>query len=88
MTACSLGGRRARGVTVMMGMMGCGGGMLLSLLLWVAVIAAVVYLVVRLTRDGRRDDGRDRAWQLARERFARGEITGEELDDLERRLRP
>lgn len=72
----------------MMGMMGCGGTMLLSVLLWVAVIAAVVYLVARLTRDGRRDDGRDRAWQLARERFARGEITAEELDDLERRLRP
>ncbi|GGO33176.1 hypothetical protein GCM10008949_31950 [Deinococcus humi] len=62
--------------------------MLLSLLLWVAVIAAVVYLVARLTRDGRRDDGPDRARQMARERFARGEITGEELDDLERRLHP
>ncbi|WP_034388603.1 hypothetical protein [Deinococcus sp. YIM 77859] len=72
----------------MMGMMGCGGTMLLSVLLWVAVIAAVVYLMVRLTRDGHRDDGRDRAWQLARERFARGEINAEELDDLERRLRP
>lgn len=72
----------------MMGTMGCGGTMLLSVLLWVAVIAAVVYLVARLTRDGRRDDGQDRAWQLARERFARGEITAEELDDLERRLRP
>lgn len=72
----------------MMGTMGCGGTMLLSVLLWVAVIAAVVYLVARLTRDGPRDDGQDRAWQLARERFARGEITAEELDDLERRLRP
>lgn len=72
----------------MVGMMGCGAGMLLSLLLWVAVIAAVVYLVVRLTRDGRRADGQDRAWQLARERFARGEITAEELDALERRLHP
>lgn len=73
----------------MMGMMGCGGGMLFSLLLWVAVGASVVYLVVRLTRDdGGRDDKPDRAQQLARERFARGEISGEELDDLERRLRP
>ncbi|GAA5512350.1 hypothetical protein Dcar01_01064 [Deinococcus carri] len=72
----------------MMGMMGCGGGMLLSLLLWVAVIAAVMYLVARLTRDGRRGDERDPAWELARERFARGEITAEELDVLERRLRP
>ncbi len=71
----------------MMGMMGCGGGMLLGLLLWVAVIVGVVYLLVRLTRDGRRDDGQDRAWHLARERFARGEITAEELDALERRLR-
>lgn len=72
----------------MMGMMGCGGTMLLSVLLWVAVIAAVVYLAVRLTRDGHHHDGPDRARQMARERFARGEITGEELDDLERRLHP
>lgn len=70
----------------MMGIMGCGGTMLLSVLLWVAVIAAVVYLAVRLTGDGHRNDGPDRARQMARERFARGEITGEELDDLERRL--
>lgn len=71
----------------MMGMMGCGGGMILGLLLWVAVIVAVAYLLVRLTRDGRHEDGQDRARHLARERFARGEITAEELDALERRLR-
>ncbi|CAM3818778.1 hypothetical protein DEFR109230_13280 [Deinococcus frigens] len=71
----------------MMGMMGCGGGMILGLLLWVAVIVAVAYLLVRLNRDGRYEEGQDRAGHLARERFARGEITAEELDALERRLR-
>jgi putative membrane protein len=72
----------------MMGMMGCGGAMLLSLLLWVGVIGGVVCLVIRLGGEDRPVVRADDAWELARTRYARGEITAEELDALGLRLRP
>ena len=45
--------------------------------LWVAVIGTVVWLVVRSVR-GRGPSGLDRASDILAERYARGEITGEE----------
>ena len=71
----------------MMGILSCGGGaMLLSVLLWVGVIGGVVYLVARLSREARPITRADNAWELARARYARGEITAEELDVLALRL--
>jgi putative membrane protein len=58
----------------------------LWLLFWAALIGTTVWLIVR--RRNRRADPFDRARQLLAERFARGELNGEEyrarLDELER----
>ena len=65
-------------------MMGWGGDHMFGfgLLVWVLVIAAIVWLVIRLSRDsrssGRRDE--DRALAILRERYARGEIDKAEFD--------
>jgi putative membrane protein len=57
-------------------------------LLWLAVIGTAVWLIVR-RRDGRRADPLDRAREILSERYARGELNGEEyrerLDELGRR---
>jgi putative membrane protein len=53
--------------------------------LWAAAIAAVIWLVVRGARPGERSSA-DRARQILAERYARGEISGDEywerLDQL------
>jgi putative membrane protein len=46
-------------------------------LLWVGVIASVIYFVFR--GKARRWNGHDRAKAILAERFARGEISGEEF---------
>lgn len=62
----------------------------LWLLLWAAVLGTAAWLLVR-RRDRRRGDPLDRAREVLAERYARGELTGEEyrtrLDDLERATR-
>lgn len=60
---------------------GGGGGMWLwgglMMLFWVALVAAVVWFVA--TRSGPRPTApADRAREILAERYARGEITGEE----------
>lgn len=56
-------------------------------LLWVALIGAAVWFIVR--RRDRRHDPLDGARQVLAERYARGQLTGEEyrsrLDDLQGR---
>ena len=53
-------------------------------IVWLAVIGTVVWLFVR--RRDRRHDPLDRAREVLAERYARGELTGDEyrsrLDDL------
>jgi putative membrane protein len=55
-------------------------------LLWALLIGTVVWLIVR--RRGRHHGPLDRAQEVLAERFARGEISGEEyrarLDELKR----
>ena len=74
------------------------GMMLFTTLFWLAVIALVVWLIVRVTRGGgitgrgggndRGAEGTDRAEETLRERYARGEIDRETyermLEDLSR----
>jgi putative membrane protein len=56
---------------------------------WVALIGLLAWLIVR--RSHRRHDPFDRAREVLAERYARGELTGEEyrtrLDDLRRDTR-
>lgn len=56
-------------------------------LLWLVLIGAVIWFLARRRRSGDRpQDGSDRAKGILAERFARGEISGEEyrerLDQL------
>ncbi|MDQ3822860.1 MAG: SHOCT domain-containing protein [Actinomycetota bacterium] len=57
---------------------GHGGWWPLWLLFWVAVIAAIGTLAWRLVRRGRREEPLDRARAVLAERFARGELSGDE----------
>ena len=77
------------------GMMGYGYGYggwwgLVTLLFWVLVIAGVVTLVVWLVRQGQGQrgpvGGEDRALATLRERYARGEITQDEFEQMRRTL--
>jgi putative membrane protein len=60
----------------------------LWLLFWAALIGTAVWLIARLR--GRRDDPLERARELLAERYARGELSGEEyrerLDELKRTI--
>jgi putative membrane protein len=71
-------------------MWGPGGGWMwlwgpFMMALWAAAIAAVIWLVVRSTRPRERSST-DQARQILAERYARGEISGDEywerLDQL------
>jgi putative membrane protein len=60
----------------------------LWLLFWAALIGTVIWLIMR--RRDRRGDPLDRGREVLAERYARGELTGEEyrerLDELQRPL--
>ena len=63
---------------------GMGFGLLFMLLFWVAVIAGIVYLVRYLGR-GKACSG-NRALDILRERYARGEIGRDEYEQKKRDL--
>jgi len=65
---------------------GTGGwfGPILMLVFWVLVIGGIVALVRPFARP--QATAPDRAQEILRERFARGEISRAELDDLQRGL--
>ncbi|MDI3341899.1 MAG: SHOCT domain-containing protein [Sphaerobacter sp.] len=60
------------------------------LLIWVLAIVAIALLIAWLVRQGTTrgpgGGGGDRALQILRERFARGEISREEFDEMRRAL--
>lgn len=74
---------------------GFGGGGLM-LFFWIAIIALIVWGIMMLTRHGRfghmhmhsggccSSDGS--ALDIARERYARGEINGEEFETIKKAL--
>jgi len=70
--------------------MGLGGP--LMILFWILVIAAVVAVVAGLARQlpgrggARGGDGDDRALEILRERYARGEIDHDEFERQRRDL--
>lgn len=71
---------------------GWGGWLFMSLMMaafWAAVIVLAFVLIRSSTHRGQGDSHgpvRDPAFQIARERFARGEITDEEYERIKRGL--
>ncbi|HET7855971.1 MAG TPA: hypothetical protein VFL41_05895 [Gaiellaceae bacterium] len=55
-------------------------------LLWTAVLGTVIWLVVRRVRR-RESSGIDRATEILAERYARGELSGEEYRERLEQLR-
>jgi putative membrane protein len=61
-------------------MWGFGGLMIVGIVAFLAVLGLIIYLLVRDTyRPSNRDD---RALALARDRYARGEITLEQFEEI------
>jgi len=66
------------------------GGVIMMILFWALIIIGIVYLIRNLNNNNRNDnyDNRnnrspdDNAVNIARERYARGEITKEELNEI------
>ncbi len=71
------------------------GGIIMMILFWALIIIGIVYLVRNLTNNNKNDNYNNRdkrsqadnAVNIARERYARGEITKEELNEILDNLR-
>jgi putative membrane protein len=65
---------------------GMGFGGLIMVVFWVLIILGVVYLI-KLIAVGTRDEGkRDTALDILKQRYAKGEITKEELEEKKKDL--
>jgi putative membrane protein len=67
---------------------GMGLMMLFMVVFWSLIIALVIWLIVRATRHGTDGGGPERRTSLdiARERYAKGEITKEQYEQLKKDL--
>lgn len=67
---------------------GMGLMMLFMVVFWSLIIALVIWFIVRATRRGTGGGGPERGAPLdiARERYAKGEITKEQFDQIKRDL--
>jgi len=63
-------------------------GGIMMLLFWGGIIALIVWAISRLTRGGGSTsaDTRHSALDIAKERYARGEITREQLEQIKKDL--
>jgi putative membrane protein len=84
--------KSAAGRTAMMGDYGLGHGYgfggIFMVLWWVLVVVGIVVLVIWLTKatSGRVGAGRDKALDILKERYARGEIDEQEFEKKKRDL--
>jgi putative membrane protein len=73
----------------MMGNYGYGmgyGGIFFGLLFWIFIIA-VAYLLIKLLMEQNKSRGEENsALDIAKERYAKGEITKEEFEEIKRNL--
>ena len=73
------------------GWVGGGFWLLIGVLLLIALVVLVVWAVMHLSRTGRaltHDPSRPPPNEILRERFARGEITAQEFEDVKKALGP
>ena len=62
-------------------------GFLLMLLVWGSIIWLVIYVVRAFTEHGKSSSGHRDPLDIARERYAKGEITKVELADIKKELK-
>jgi len=65
-----------------------GLGMLFMVLFWMVIIALIIWLIARLARRENNESGTDKhkPIDIARERYAKGEISKEEFAQLKKGL--
>ena len=72
------------------GIGGCGGchpGAIIGLVLLAVLVGLAIWGIVALARRGRSVDKGNGAMAIARERYARGEMSKEEFDQIKKDLR-
>jgi putative membrane protein len=57
-----------------------GGGMIFNTILWILIVGFIIYAIISLISKPF-EKKEDPALQILRERFARGEISKEELEE-------
>ncbi len=68
------------------GMMG-SGGMLFGLIIWIIIIVGAYLLIKYLIEQNKVSGGKEKsALEIAKERYARGEITKEEFEEIKKSI--
>ncbi|MBI5099819.1 MAG: SHOCT domain-containing protein [Nitrospirae bacterium] len=65
---------------------GMGFGWLFMIIFWVLVVLGVVYLLKLVAGGARREENRDTALDILKQRYAKGEITKEEFEEKKKDL--
>ena len=61
-------------------------GPILMILVWAAIITAVVFLIRYLVRQSRHGSKADAAMEILRSRYARGEVSKEQFEEMRKLL--
>jgi putative membrane protein len=65
--------------------LGMGLGMLIMIIFWAGLIALITWIIVKLVRSGQKPSS-GTALEIARIRYAKGEITKKEFEQLKKDL--
>lgn len=65
---------------------GMGFGWIFMILFWVLVILGVVYLIKMIAGGAGKEEKRDTALDILKQRYAKGEITKEEFEEKKKDL--
>ncbi len=62
-------------------------GMFIGIIIWALIIAGVVWLVIRLTKNKQNDSGSQQSpAEILKARYAKGEINKKQLEEMSREL--
>jgi len=67
------------------GWIGMGLGAIIMLIIWAGIIALIVWVVLKLVRSGQKSSS-ETPLEIARTRYAKGEITKKEFEQIKRDL--